>query len=670
MLQVPPCDPDVTVNVPLGPCTEVPETDATPAQLEASIEMLPLKPGSFTVTVCDAVPIRLTLAGDRPTGAGVGVGAKVGAAVGTADGEEPPPPPQALNEKTKPSIIRLTRSRFMQNRIIAPENGACDASAAKVPRKKRGGSSLSDVRHLLRHLNDPQEVAANALTADIFRARAADGAGVRECMLAVRAAIAQAIQRLGTHAGNAVVRERNRRAATILQRCDLDGAAHPEVALELGVSRRQFYRDRDVALRLLTAELEARLPAPASASTSVIDTAALAFDAAEALLALGKFGDAKLTLERIAESTESSTNRLYALAELVDIECEEMCEPDALAHLHRARSVWQSSGEGDPLIYARLALAESSHATLLGNLIEAATHREQSIAALRRSPASPASGEMLIRTLLAEASALRERGEQRAAMQTFEDAQQYLDQRQRQFHMLQALILNEKGATMMLLPGRLADASRMHQRAAGLARERRFMRIALASLLNDCAVDYWQGKPRTALATARGVLEAARDVVFSQEYARMALTVSSFALAAKDAAAAFDLVNDAGLVATDAGALRSRAILAEARLRLRTGDHARALELAQDAYQRLERTGVKALLGSALLYMAEAHAELAQHREAIEAIDRAIEQLERSGSPFHLSKAHRLAAKLTGMKSHAKRAHEIAATLVVNRSRS
>jgi hypothetical protein len=347
-----------------------------------------------------------------------------------------------------------------------------------------------------------------------------------------------------------------------------------------------------------------------------------------------------------------------------------MCEADALAHLHRARSLQSGTRETGTLAQARLALSEATHATLAGNFTEASARREASISALRGAADSTASRELLVRGFLAEAAALRERGEQLRAMLAIEDAQERLDQRQPQYHMLQALVFNEKATTMMLLPGHLAEASRMHQRAAELARERRFMRIALASLVNDCVVDYWQGKPRTALATARGVLEAAREVVFSQEYARMALAVSSFALAANDTPAAFALVNDAASLATDAGALRSRALLAEARLWLRCGDQPKALALALDAYGRLEHTGVKTLMGTALLYAAEAHAQLAQQREAIEAVVHAIERLERTGSPFHLSKAYRLAAKLTGLKSHARRANEIANTLVVHRARA
>lgn len=557
----------------------------------------------------------------------------------------------------------------MQHRIIVPAPTACDTSAAKVPRKKRGSSSLADVRRLLRNLNDPQELSENALTADIFRARVDEGAGLRQSMLAVRVVVAQSIQRIAAHAGNATSRERNRRAALILQRCDLDGANHDDVAAELGVSRRQFYRDRDAALRLLKAELEGRLPAPAAYATSVNDFATLAFESAEALTALGKFDDAKASLERIADGAASPADRLRALCEIVDIECEEMCEADALAHLHRARTLRLGIADTDTLSHARLALSEATHATLVGNSALASAHREASIAALRDA-GSTASRELLVRGFLAEAAALRERGEQRHAMQAIEEAQERLDQRQPQYHLLQALIFNEKGTTMMLLPGRLADASRMHQRAAEMARERRFMRIALASLVNDCVVDYWQGKPHTALATARGVLDAARDVVFSQEYARMALAVSSFALAVNDTTAAFALVNDAASLATDAGALRSRALLAQARLRLRTGDHGGALALAMDAYGRLEHTGIKTLMGTALLYAAEAYAQLAQQREAIDAVVHAIERLERTGSPFHLSKAYRLAAKLTGMKSHARRAHEIANTLVVHRARA
>jgi hypothetical protein len=547
----------------------------------------------------------------------------------------------------------------MQNRIIAPESTACDTSAAKVPRKKRGASPLGAIRHLLRHINDPQELAANPLTADIFHARAASGLTLREGLQSVRAEVSRCIDQIGQHVGDSVVRERNRRAALILRRCDLDGAPHPEVALELGLSRRQFYRDRSIALQLLAAEMEARLHVPSLPMHAVNDVTALAFESAEALLAIGKFDDAKENLERLASSAAHPGDRLRALCDIVEVACEEMRDDEALAVLEHARRLKPDSAVES----ARVALAESAYATLMCRHLEAAAHRESAMLVLRPLNGSLSNVEMLARTFLAEAAARRERGEPRIALDAIESAQALLDRRQPFYPMLKALALNEQGAALMHVPDGLADASRMHRRAAELARERRFMRVAFASLLNDCAVDYWQGKPKSALTTACGVLEAARNVVFSQEFARMALMVSTFALAAKETNIAMELVEQATSVATDAGALRSRALLAQARLHLRTASYPRALELASEAVERLDSSGTKTLIGTALLYAAEAHANMEHQREAVTSVNEAIRQLELAGSPFHLSKAHRLAAKLTGARSHAKRAQEIAAAL-------
>lgn len=551
----------------------------------------------------------------------------------------------------------------MQDQIISADTAACEPSASKVPRKKRGASQLAAVRHLLRHLNDPQALAANPLTADLFRKRASTRASGREALLTVRETVVRCIEQIGGHAGDAVVREQNRRAAAILKRCDVEGASHSEVAVELGLSRRQFYRDRGIALQLLAVEMESRLHAPPAALHSVNDAATLAFESVASLLAIGKFEDAKEVLERIASSTPNDDDALRALCDLVEVACEEMRDAEALQVLERARRYQTIS----PATLARLALAESAYSTLICDHGEAAAHRRFGLHTLRRAPTTDG-GEMLTRTFLAEAAAMRERGDARAALDAIADAETILDRNQPFYPMLQALILNEQGAALMLLPGSLAEASAIHRRAAEVARERRYMRIAFASLLNDCAVDYWQGKTKSALSTARGVLDAARNVVFSQEFARMALLVSTFALAAKETDTALELVEQATCYAGDDGALKSRALLAQTRLHLRTSNHSRALELASETVEHLERSGAKTLVGTALLYAAEAHANMDRHREAVATVTDAIRQLESAGSPFHLCKAHRLAAKLTGARSHAVRAQEIAADLLVPRA--
>lgn len=558
----------------------------------------------------------------------------------------------------------------MQDRIIAPENLPYDGSAAKVPRKKRGSSPAAAVRHLLRHLNDPQELAGNPLTSDIFRDRIRSGLTMRDALRLVREAVTQCIDRITQSEGDSVVRERNSRAATILRRCDIDGAAHAQVAAELGLSRRQFYRDRSLALQLLATEMEDRIQTPQSGSAAAADLATLAYESVEALLAVGQFDHAKAALERISRSACAPEDRIRACCDLVDIHCEDVRHAGAAQALESAREIWSQLPQSrSATASARMALANAQYATLLCNHANAEHHRREGLASLRGMAHSPAVAELLTRTLLADAASLRERGDQRAAIAALDEAEASLDPRRPSSLLLEALILNEKGAAFMLLPGGLSDASRLHQRAAQLARERRFMRIALASLLNDCAVDHWQGKTKSALAAAREVLEAARGVAFTQEFARMAMLVSSFALAVKETNTALDLLAEAKQFAQDGGSLHSRALLSEARLHLQTGSHRRAIELASEACGAVESAGARALLGTALLYAAEGYAALGDRR-AIGAVTQAIAELERGGSPFNLCRAHRLAGKLTGAKSHAKRAKEIATTFAVPRSRS
>lgn len=131
---------------------------------------------------------------------------------------------------------------------------------------------LKHAQHLLRHLHDPPALEENPL----FQTW---GAGaVRKMLERLCATMASAADQ---HArDSSVVRQYE-----IFRRCDLMGEPHAAVASDLGVSRRQFYRERRILARRV-----ADLFTPPAPETSEEWLKRLAFETrySDALIELGR----------------------------------------------------------------------------------------------------------------------------------------------------------------------------------------------------------------------------------------------------------------------------------------------------------------------------------------------------------------------------------------------
>src|ERR1700678_4564284 len=133
-----------------------------------------------------------------------------------------------------------------RNRFSGRWNGA-----TCLPNSKRYDDSVDvattvsprAVAHLLRHLNDGRALRANAVAAPYFPLGLAEGRSDDESLMRIRAAVEAAVLRVfdeGSDRSHVYARRRR----TILEQCDLRSRPREVVAAELGLSRRQFYRDR------------------------------------------------------------------------------------------------------------------------------------------------------------------------------------------------------------------------------------------------------------------------------------------------------------------------------------------------------------------------------------------------------------------------------------------
>ena len=135
--------------------------------------------------------------------------------------------------------------------------GSVSTETTPAPRE------TSDVRRLLRYLNDPRELRRNALVAHLFESqgeRTPKAQANVAAMARLRELLKRALERLEPHAESSPrAAARDRRLYTILMQCDIAGEKHETVARELGLSLRQFYRERNAAFARLQDSLQAEL---------------------------------------------------------------------------------------------------------------------------------------------------------------------------------------------------------------------------------------------------------------------------------------------------------------------------------------------------------------------------------------------------------------------------
>jgi tetratricopeptide (TPR) repeat protein len=437
-----------------------------------------------------------------------------------------------------------------------------------------------------------------------------------------------------------------RRAASIIERCDLDGREHDAVAVEIGLARRQFYRDRSLALAALALELDDLVRAKPARVQSIVDATRLSFDVAETLVGVGRYDEVEALLGGIAVSAASPDDRLAASARLVEAACESGERLRTLRALDCARRVGGSVESGAAAARMRFDLAS----VLADDMLGGPAGGECRTLLLDRLRASAESTderwETLALGLSHHATAAHTKGDFATALASLHEAEAVLRRCRRAPLTLTALLPNLHGVTLMMLPQSLDVASEQHKLAILLGRPRGLMRIVVASTMNDYAIDLWQGRAPLVCTRALETLEAARAVTSQEEYGRLAILVAKIAMGAARLDEALRLLESIKGSHDDYPRLRPRAILVEAEVLLRAGDFKRASAAARAALGATRRSGESVLVGTALLLEAEALVGTDRPRLARKTLDKALVTLERTGSPHMLGRARRLERQL------------------------
>jgi tetratricopeptide (TPR) repeat protein len=537
-----------------------------------------------------------------------------------------------------------------------------------LPNSKRANDSAdvaatvspAVIAHLLRHLNDGSALRANAVAAPYFAAGPADGESDDESLMRIRAAVEGAVLRIFDECSDrSHVYARRRR--TILEQCDLRSRPREEVAAELGLSRRQFYRDRSEAIRLLAAFFThaARRPEPRSMPSEF----ELSLEYAQSLAHLGRRSAAIASIKALVASRPAFDQQVRALLSLAELHGDAGMLDHARAALQDARAVStrlpltaetrilrleiDAANARLDWLSGRPDATQSTHERILAQL------RDQDLLHERRAFELEALSWMRLGMLS------RDVGDPAESLRLLQRADTTLRSVLKPTPTLRAELAGNFGLTQMVLPDGLFDATVSMQCYLDLAREHNLLCDAADALANLSTLYLQRGEMDDARAYARSGLALAQRVSSKPQRADIAIIAALAEAESGNVTEALRLIEFARADVVQPSPTWVLAGLALAQALLYARQFARAQNIANAAAASMSAMGMSRYCGAALRIAAEA-AEGGNHpAEAERTIQEAITLLETRGHAVSLARAYECRARLTRRESDVRRAREL-----------
>ncbi|MGA8474439.1 MAG: hypothetical protein WB681_05175 [Candidatus Cybelea sp.] len=510
-------------------------------------------------------------------------------------------------------------------------------------------SQFAELARLLRRLDDPESVRRSPLVRGAFGAPQPGNGPIDDnlALLRIRAAVLSAVATLDTELNARNVHFARQRA--IVTRCDLRGEKHAAVAADLGVSLREFYRERRRALERLLENLASNLRESQRPVRTLPTRFELEFDRVANLCLVGAFGAAFALLERIASEATDPNDGVRAWCYGVEIASD-------IGDNERARRLFalalkqcrEMRDEPDQIAEVNLQMASAYVAWNAGSDLAGATvHLERAAKAAERLPPTidrdhvrVAAGALFHR---AELSCLH--GDPAAALHTLGRARRLLDRLPHKPNDLLGRLFLELGVVHELVVGGMPRSIEYALEALDVFECARHAEgVAVASGLL-CGVLTQCGEFEHALGLGAMSLAAARSVGNPKLVADSALLLAQAHTLGGDPKIALTLAREA---ATHGGtalfAVRSPLAMAEAHLAL--GDSELALTYAGEAARYASARAMERYAGTAARIAADAYAALNMPLQAREQADLALCVLSAHGHPHSLARAYATAQRV------------------------
>jgi tetratricopeptide (TPR) repeat protein len=443
---------------------------------------------------------------------------------------------------------------------------------------------------------------------------------------------------------NAMLGERRYR---ILVRCDLNGESRKIVARDLGISTRQFSRDR-AAARLRVFE---NLKLQASRSSSVCDADATALAHASMLYELGSAAVAGRQFEQIAATSEATLRSVQAMMALTEIEIDFDRFASAQRILRAARSRIEASDIRDSTAaQVAILLGNARLETERGRASPADERFEALEMHLRGScPRTAAEAEVFAQAHDALAWRHSERGNLQAALRHLSSAFKALDSekglslilRSRLRH-LHALLSYHTGADLPDVARQELFSLLAFAQSSGWLRQSAVLFSALATDLGDT------GDAMNYCAAAKAL---SRKHGSRQLKKLCSLASSATALLNRDFVQARRDLNDWKRPRVSDAFQRVIAMDIDAKISTAERKYSAAISHAEGAFNAARDLSSVRAMGSALRTLAAIEYRRGRFQEARKRIDAAIELIQGHGSPASLQRALMLREQIVPSES-------------------
>jgi tetratricopeptide (TPR) repeat protein len=523
--------------------------------------------------------------------------------------------------------------------------------------------------HMLRHLGDPHALRRNTLVAPLFSSarseRSPRRAFARECER-LRKLVESAAEALRSDdgAGDAPVRERQYQ---ILRRCDLDREPRETVMRDLGISRRQYYRDRSAACEYVTQYLVKELRPVEHSPIVAIDLFTAGHERARTLRHAGEVERSIGALRDLIAQPVSALKRTSAWIALVELLNDDGRGEEASRELSELRRFALTRSQSSTLsqqLQQLVALQEGSVMWALGEEGKALDADEATQAALQglARPNDSLIAAAVIKSYLSRAQRAFLVGDYDASNKEIARAGELMERCENLplAHRLQFLLLD--GDRRIFSPEEIRDAQRPLAEVASAAQAQGNLEYLSVALGDLALFAQTYGDLDTAISYSRESVSLARHAAPRGIRGHLLLNSAEVAYERGHARESIALATEAQNCFPESGVGASVSWYHIARALLLVRDYAGACEAAEKLRQNAMRGGNRRLLGSGLRLLAQAYHSLGAADDAREHIDAAISVLKRFGHPFALRAVYSSSAKITGRAEHSRMAREISAT--------
>lgn len=514
------------------------------------------------------------------------------------------------------------------------------------------------VRHLLRHLHDAAQLRLNPLAEHFFsRERIDDG----DSLARVRASVMAAIARSFDENGSGRARVHLQRQREIILRCDVAGEPDKSVLRELGLERRQFYREKRLARQRLGEALRSALPAQLTGDALVIDPSGIAMAHFRALRDCGDSSSAVALLQSLRSTVTDPKRKMEIACLLVESFAENAWWTQAVDMLRSASQIDAS----DDASRGWLAWAQSQIAWYHGSYSTAESLARQTVDHMLAADGdrTPEDDELLAMTYLQLAHCRHALGAYDGSFDALRSARTVVELHKDMPARVRVDLLFHLGGVLATKPGYAQTAARYLREAYFLATHHGLARAAAGTALNLARVYLILGEVDRALEIGRQGLATSRRVHGAAAHGWHCLSFAAVELAAGNAAQALELARFGGSTEAHDMPRAGFAQTVEASALLQLGDPQRARSLAADASAVLRAHAQPPLLGFALRVLSESSYRCGDSDAAQNAIDESIELLECYGHPYSLASALRSRAAITGEISYERDARDLLASL-------